>query len=555
MASYKKQPSVCLPMAFPPLFPGACRKCSPLHEITSVDPISEILGRADLGKCGVGSNLVHELVLRYYQRQYSGGVSISPGQLEVVGRAGQGMVVLLLPDRQLSSSDLALLCLALALPVKLPAPLPPALVPGLGNSWTDWLLVKAGLASPYYHVDQLRSREVRGLRGLVISSFDSRLVMSLKERQMEVLLVSVLLSHEADGGSRRVRVEVGRPMSLEMMSAGGWTMEDISRHLTVTTRRMSRVSPAQLVAFVLQTGHCPRQPSVASLREAIRDLLELIRMKRPEVKEMMEQVDIVRCGVSQLEGHIDKNDFVHITKSDVELWRLSCAVEEMLLAECLLSLAVLGMVRPGASVKQHELLERAETLARLIGLQASSLPPCESLHQLVFSGLESLQLLDCLCPVKVSPVSQHGVRPGRQSYMYRADQQGEDREVTLASLAVGETAKEIRLLTWLGGVLRYRLTNLAYTTRALLVVKEVKLVGLEEIVDLVREEIENKRGRGWKLSEKSSVASVTRDSVKALALAEVVTIIDKPGLQLVELTQTFNFSLNLQGMINLVLEF
>ena len=102
--------------------------------------------------------------------------------------------------------------------------------------------------------------------------------------------------------------------------------------------------------------------------------------------------------------------------------------------------------------------------------------------------------------------------------------------------------------------MRYKLTNLRYTTRALHSVRKMKVATMQEVVDRVREEIESKRSRGWKLSEKASMAELTIESLEALESAEVVTIIRKPGLQLLEVGQAFNSHQVLQELINLVTE-
>lgn len=486
---------------------------------------------------------------------------MSPGQLEVLGRAGQGRTVLLL-THHLHTSQLALLCLALAHKVHLPSPLPPVLVPGLGDSWTERLLVRAGLASPYRE-DLLRQGELRGLRGLILTEFDAELVASLRDRGLELLLVPVLLCHEAGRGGESVRVELGQPLSLELVERGGWGLGQLEQHLSATSQRMFRVSPAQLVAFVLQTAHCPRNSSLARLCEACQDLLEVLNIKKVEISETGELADLVRRGVAVLGGHIDQDDRVEIPLSDLQLWRLCRGVEGRIMPECLISVVVLGLARPGLAttrtrhgptVRQEELLERTESLALLTGLQ-SSLAPCEELAQVVVSALDTLHLLDCLRPVKFSPASQYGVRR-RGGKVYRSSQNTEDHEeraVTCTTLTVGETARARGIIKWLGGVLRYKLTNLGYTTRALQSVREMKVVTMEEISDRVRDEIETKRSRGWKLSEKASVPEVTRDSLEALALVEVVNI-NMPGYQ-VEVSQTFDSSRALQEMINLVLEF
>ena len=122
-------------------------------------------------------------------------------------------------------------------------------------------------------------------------------------------------------------------------------------------------------------------------------------------------------------------------------------------------------------------------------------------------------------------------------------------------LAVGLTNRGRRCLTWLGGILRYRLTNLGYTIRAMQRVRETKGASMQEIIELVSREMNNKKDRGWLLSEKSLAPEVTRDSVLALAQNEVVTILDRPDIQLVQVTHMFASGEGLEEMINLILEF
>ena len=131
------------------------------------------------------------------------------------------------------------------------------------------------------------------------------------------------------------------------------------------------------------------------------------------------------------------------------------------------------------------------------------------------------------------------------------------REVVVADilLAVGLSARGRRILHWLGGLMRYRITNLAYTARALHTVRQMELATMEEIVSLVRQEIQTKRGRGWRLSEKAAQPEVTRESVVALAQVNIVNIINKSGTEFVQVTPTFNSRDNLEDIINQVLEF
>lgn len=565
VASYKSVPSVSGPCVFPPLFPGSCSKCSPLTNITCLDPVSSKLGHVDLLERGVGRNLVQQVLFSYLQLQYVGGVVISPGQLEVLARVSQGTVVLMVTEHQLSPTDLTILCLSLAHQPSLSPPL----VAGLGDTWPHWLLLRAGLASQYQHVAQL------GQGRLVISQFDGALVSSLIERELyqwgaEVVCVPALVSHEAESCGRRVRVEVGQPMSVREMLGGGsdWGLEQLSHHLTVSTRRLARVSPAQLLAFLLHTAHSPSQPTVSSLSLALTDLLLLLSNNKVELTVTRDREDIVRAGVEGLGGHIDLTGQVHITIPDIELWRLSRSVESHLVGESLVALVVLGTARPGfltcresnraggPTVTLEELAPRATTLVLLTGMDTTAQAPCEDLHQLVLAGLRALEMLDCLGPVKLVPPSQHGAS-ARQRTRHRSYTEDEARPAVVETtrLAVGLTSRGRRCLTWLGGLLRYRVTNLGFTVRAMQAVREMRGATMEEVEELVRKEIEDKRDRGWRLSEKSSVSEVTRDSVKALAQSGVVTILNKAGLQLVQVTPRFDSDLVLEEMINLVHEF
>ena len=127
--------------------------------------------------------------------------------------------------------------------------------------------------------------------------------------------------------------------------------------------------------------------------------------------------------------------------------------------------------------------------------------------------------------------------------------------VTDTLLAVGLTARGRRILHWLGGVLRYRITNLAYTARALHTVREMELASMEEICSLVGQEIQSKRDRGWRLSQKAAQPEVTRESVVALAQVNILNIINKSGMEFVMVTHTYNSRTALEEIINQVLEF
>merc|ERR1711952_208204 len=109
-----------------------------------VDPVSKILGHVDLTVQGLpGGSMLRQLVVRLYQQLYTGGIIISPGQLEVLVRAGQERTIVLVTEDSLTSTDLALLSVCLASQPSLP---PPS-VPELGEDWRSRLLVSAGLVA------------------------------------------------------------------------------------------------------------------------------------------------------------------------------------------------------------------------------------------------------------------------------------------------------------------------------------------------------------------------------------------------------------------------
>ena len=126
--------------------------------------------------------------------------------------------------------------------------------------------------------------------------------------------------------------------------------------------------------------------------------------------------------------------------------------------------------------------------------------------------------------------------------------------VTDTLLAVGLTTRGRRILHWLGGVLRYRITNLAYTARSLHSVREMELASMEEICSLVSQEIHSKRDRGWRLSQKAAQPEVTRESVMALAQANIINIVNKLGTEFVMVTQNYNSRAALEEIIDQVLE-
>ena len=83
----------------------------------------------------------------------------------------------------------------------------------------------------------------------------------------------------------------------------------------------------------------------------------------------------------------------------------------------------------------------------------------------------------------------------------------------------------------------------------------MQLATMEEIVSLVRQEIQTKRARNWRLSKKAAEPEVTRESVLALAQVNIINIINKAGTEFVQLTHTFSSSDNLEDIISQVLEF
>ena len=126
-------------------------------------------------------------------------------------------VVLLVPPAKLSITDLVHQH-SLTVP----------LVARLGNSWPDLLLVRADLASHLQAVSQLSEG------GLVITHFDSKLVSSLRERDLEVFCVLALVCHElgrqgVDGGgavhgSARGQAEKGETLPSSLHTETGQTL-------------------------------------------------------------------------------------------------------------------------------------------------------------------------------------------------------------------------------------------------------------------------------------------------------------------------------------------
>ena len=560
VAEYKCFPSDLGPAgSFPPLFPGGCTKCSPLGSFYMVDPVSKILGHVDLTEQGLpGGNMLRQLVVRLYQQLYTGGIIISPGQLEVLVRAGQERTMVLVTEDSLTSTDLALLSICLASQPSLPSPS----VPGLGEDWRSRLLVSAGLVAPHSQ------------GGPLISPFSPRLLSSLAQSDQEVICVPVLLSQQGwGGGGRRARLEVGQPLSLQEM-LGRHDLTQLGRHLSVSRARLAQHCPGQLVAFSLQSGLAARQSDLSSLLSALSDLTGLLNYQRWELRlteegEEQELLELVRTGVSQLGGKIDERDqSVHLPLTDLELWRLSRGLETSIMSECVVSSVVLGLARPrlpttavrenlegggGATVLLQQVVDRARELALWTGLDTTCLAPCEELDQAMLEAVRRLEVLECLGSVEQPRTSQYQYSC---QVRHRPSYSEEDvREVaeTSTELGVGLTNKGRRLLNWLGGVLRYRVTNLGYTARALHSVREMGLASMEEISALVSQEIQSKRSRGWRLSEKAAQPQVTRESVVALAQVNIVNIINKSGTDLVQVAHTHSRD-SLEQVISLVLD-
>ena len=95
----------------------------------------------------------------------------------------------------------------------------------------------------------------------------------------------------------------------------------------------------------------------------------------------------------------------------------------------------------------------------------------------------------------------------------------------------------------------------AYTARALHTLREMELASMEEICSLVGQEIQSKRDRGWRLSQKAAQPEVTRESVVALSQANILNIVNKSGTEFVMVTHTYNSRAALEEIINQVLEF
>ena len=200
----------------------------------------------------------------------------------------------------------------------------------------------------------------------------------------------------------------------------------------------------------------------------------------------------------------------------------------------------------------QQVVDRAMELALWTGLDTTCLAPCEELGQAMLEAVRRLELLECLASLHQPPPSQHGYQDQRRRRAYSEEDLGEAEPVQ-TELGVGPTSRGRRLLHWLGEVLRYRVTNLGYTARALHSVREMGLASMEEISALVSQEIQSKRSRGWRLSEKAAQPQVTRESVVALAQVNIVNIINKSGTDLVQVAHTHSRD-SLEQVISLVLD-
>ena len=569
VSDYKKQPLVSSPAPPPPLYSASCARCCPLSSSYLVDPVSPRLGLVTLASVAPWS--LASLVLGW---RYPGGVIVSPGQLEVARVAARSGAVIIIPtpDTRHEAGDSELL-LGLALVTWHLAPVLVSIE--CADSWPARLLARLGVTVVTAGADTEEVEQLGGRGGLLVTPSLGPALRTLQSCRRPVLVAPCSLVR--DGA--RARLELGLAMAVrEMLGARDWDLAHVVHHCAVISNNLAKVTPSQLVAFVLLTSYCEDSADLDQLGAAVTEVTALLEARGVLASHRGEPRDVVRWGVTRLGGGVTADGGrIVLDLGPAQLWRLARGLELHFLADWAVGAAVmtglgrgLAWCRPGlrtraeaVTVGHQETADTAATLIQLLGEDRASLAPCQDPRQLVMEAMYRAEAAGSLVTVQEAKESARSEVAGggdgqrtrygsgwrREAEPWAEEDEGQAEDTRLV---VGHTQRGRAWLDWVSGLMRFRVRNLYLTILALLRNKDVEIFTMEELEDIVMTEVNARKEKGWKESELTGLAEVTRKSVRALGNLSFVKIIQKgEKLQLVKSLHTAELEELLQVVLKM----
>ena len=579
IAHYKQHPVQFLPHACPPpLYTSTCDKCCSQGESYIVDNTSRILGEVDItSQSSANDSLSLRLVRMCVSTVYSEGVLVSPGQLEVLRTAvsSGAVVVMSLTDCEGLGPVSDVLLQALAL---LSHRVTPTMVSVRDiEAWGSWPLTSLGL--DVAHEDETDLTNMISKGGLMITGNLALTLHTLMDKcfNKTLLVVPASVSHDlchSLWGGHRARLDVGLPMSVrEIIGNHDWGVAEVVSHCNIIGRRQRRVTPSQLVVFVVKTkfNDLNREELIMTdLSKAVQEMISLLETRGAVMSFSGKVEDAVTWAVKRLGGQICSGR-VFLDFDDESIWKLCQGMETYFLCDFAVSVGVMASLkesvrtsRPGVrtrdqsvTVGHQEVMDTAVTVLQLLAEDRASILPCEDLTQGVMEAIFKAEAAGSLVNVSEDKGSQYGAELSERAHNRYGWRHGDEEEWEAAGeredtrLVVGHTQEGSDWLDWTARLMRHRLKNLYITLLVLYNNANTEIFSLIEVDALVKAEVERRKKKGWKESCMVGVSEITRKSVTALDILGLIQIFHKEQLGLVKVTRPQD----IMEMIQVVLEF
>ena len=527
LAEYKNIPSVSPLTEYPPLYSSCCSKCCPQSTSYIVDQSSTLLGLVDMSQYYAASLdwrwRTADCVRRWcWWSGLSRQIIVSPGQVEVLQNTVKTGAVVLLP----SQPEMIMMLLY-------SGAVPPDQTYCLTNndSWMTRALNYLGI-SFIEETDIGKSVKRGGLFLIDTNNLQSVLntVLAVEDLHRDVVLVPSSVS-EVRGDQARLDIGLGLSVT-EMMSRG---VEEVIQHQTIISMRLTKISPASLVSFIINTGYCHHSSSLHSLTSAVTNMRQLLEARGAEMSFSGDPGDVVRVGVKMLGGHI-VGDTVQL-KLDTEH---KSGVDQYFIVDSVVSACVMSQISvsfkfsrlgdrsgdSGCLISYDRLVERSIFLIQMLGLDRSCLLPCQDLRQVVQESVHRAEMLEALTHVSRPRSSQYGAggntrqRPKsawQDDYSDNFTGGGRAGPVLDTELVVGVSEEGREWLVWSSGLVKHRLSNMSAVLRVLYEHRDEEVFTITELSEMVREG-----------------GHYTHTSLQALSELDLVTIIPKKEVMLIK---------------------
>ena len=579
IVEYKHSPSLSPPSKYPPLHSGKCDKCSVQSNTYVVDQVSRILGLVNLNTSNYLNfdNIYWSIFLKCCSLYYSKGIIVSPGQMEVLHTAIKtGAIVVL--DCDDVDEDTISNTMLLTLYLEMNNIHPSVVYLKNPHSWSTWILSKLDVNISIGDQTDVECLVKTG--GLILSVDTENVLESLKSSgsHREVLVVpsSISREHQVRVGwtGHRVRLDVGLPMLVREMVGG--TLE-VVHHCQVISYKLRKVTPSQLVAFVIVSGF--GSDNVTNLSrsefcEIVAKMISLLESRGVVMAFSGDAEQVVQWALNML-GVDDLNNLDHS-----ELWKIAGRghLETFFLSDFVVGVSIMTAMKDNLDcfnsgtrrkeecilVNYTEIVDTSITLIQIMAEDKISLPPCQDLRQLVLEAVYRAEMMGTLSNIQEVKESQYGVGRGedsdgertkyykfRQEYQWEDDNQEGQNDFEDMKLVVGHNQEGRRWLRWTSGLMRFRIRNLYHVLLVIFKNRDMIIFTANEMENLVKDEVNMKKQKGWCEKEITGAGDVTKRSVLALSKLGIIRIVKKREVELIHVVQTKE----VQEILKVILEF